>query len=53
MSDENDITYTTDESEVPTPSAPDRSTGDTTGELQRAGGEAATDVRFGPRPQHR
>ena len=33
---------TTVESPVATASAPDRSTGDTTGELQRAGGEAAT-----------
>jgi small subunit ribosomal protein S17 len=32
----------TDESQAGTASAPDRSTGDTTGELQRASGEAAT-----------
>ena len=32
----------TDESQAASASAPDRSTDDTTGELQRAGGEAAT-----------
>jgi hypothetical protein len=32
----------TDDSQAVTASAPDRSTGDTSGELQRARGEAAT-----------
>ena len=40
-----DTPEATDESQAVTASAPDRSTGDTPGELQRAGGEAARSRR--------
>jgi small subunit ribosomal protein S17 len=42
MTNEEVATEVTDESHAVTASAPDRSTGDTTGELQRASGEAAS-----------